>query len=76
MAALNTGSSEKKVMVAIDESETSYYALMWVLQNLQESITKSSYPLILFMAQPPAPNNDIFAASLGSARVFCNVFPS
>ncbi|KAL3501731.1 hypothetical protein ACH5RR_036180 [Cinchona calisaya] len=68
--------SEKKVMVAIDESETSYYALMWVLQNLKESITKSSHPMILFMAQPPAPNCNIFAASLGAARMFCNVSPT
>ncbi|KGN52092.1 uncharacterized protein LOC101218192 [Cucumis sativus] len=44
---------EKRVMVAIDESEYSYYALIWVLENLKESIASS--PLFLFTALPPPP---------------------
>lgn len=30
---------ERKVMVAIDGSEQSHHALMWVLDNLKESIS-------------------------------------
>ncbi|XP_038892856.1 uncharacterized protein LOC120081769 isoform X2 [Benincasa hispida] len=42
---------EKRVMVAIDETDSSYYALIWVLENLKESIADS--PLFLFTALPP-----------------------
>lgn len=63
-------STEKRVMVAIDESECSHYALMWVLDNLKESLTDKS-PLLIFMAQPPPANNITFAAPLGSARMYC-----
>lgn len=68
------GEIERKVMVAIDESEYSHYALIWVLDNLKESITKS--PLVIFMAQPPPHTNYTFPASLGSARMYCPVSPS
>ncbi|OAY31331.1 hypothetical protein MANES_14G103600v8 [Manihot esculenta] len=64
------GEDERKVMVAIDESEYSHYALIWVLDNLKESLPRS--PLFIFMAQPP-PRNYPFAASLGSARMYCSV---
>ncbi|KAA8532698.1 hypothetical protein F0562_032731 [Nyssa sinensis] len=63
----------KKVMVAIDESESSYYALIWVLENLRESITNYGNPLVIFMAQPSPINNVVFAASLGTARMYCPV---
>ncbi|KAG2664133.1 hypothetical protein I3843_16G064200 [Carya illinoinensis] len=63
--------TERKVMVAIDESEYSHYALIWVLDNLKESITKS--PLVIFMAQPPTKSNYTYAAALGSARMYCPV---
>lgn len=73
-------SKEKsRVMVAIDENESSCYALKWALQNLQESLVKSSNPLILFMVLPPATNggggsgsgggSGFFSASLGSPRI-------
>ncbi|XP_021637893.2 uncharacterized protein LOC110633555 isoform X2 [Hevea brasiliensis] len=68
--AMANGEPERKVMLAIDESEYSHYALIWVLDNLKESLTKS--PLFIFMAQPP-PKNYPFAASLGSARMYCSV---
>jgi hypothetical protein len=71
---LSEGGAEKKVMVAIDESEYSYYALNWVLDNLKESIIKS--PLVIFMAQLPPQNAYTFAASLGSARMYCPVSAS
>ncbi|KAI4357802.1 hypothetical protein L6164_001726 [Bauhinia variegata] len=41
---------EKKVMVVIDESEQSYYALIWVLENLKEVVSNSS--LTIFATQP------------------------
>jgi hypothetical protein len=69
---LSEGGAEKKVMVAIDESEYSYYALNWVLDNLKESIIKS--PLVIFMAQLPPQNSYTFAASLGSARDVLSCF--
>ncbi|XVF84775.1 hypothetical protein PTKIN_Ptkin17bG0065700 [Pterospermum kingtungense] len=61
---------EKKVMVAIDESENSHYALMWVLDNLKQSLNS---PLIIFMATSPANNNFSYAAPLASARLYCPV---
>ncbi|XP_022150590.1 uncharacterized protein LOC111018690 isoform X2 [Momordica charantia] len=65
---------EKRVMVAIDESECSYYALIWVLENLQQSLAES--PLFVFTALPP-PTIYTFgagaAASLGLARTYCHV---
>lgn len=43
---------KKKVMVAIDESELSHYALEWTLENLGNTIHNSE--LIVFTAQPTA----------------------
>lgn len=72
MAASVVGENKgSRVMVAIDENESSCYALKWALQNLQESVIKSSNPLILFMVLPPASNgggSNFFSAYLGSAR--------
>ncbi|KAK6921731.1 UspA [Dillenia turbinata] len=65
------GSGEKKVMVAIDESEDSYYALLWVLDNLGDSASKT--PLIIFNAQPPPNYHSVFAAALGAARMYTPV---
>ncbi|XP_059453723.1 uncharacterized protein LOC132184202 [Corylus avellana] len=65
------GGAERKVMVAIDESDYSHYALTWVLANLKESITTS--PLVIFMAQPPPRSSYTFSAPLGSARMYCPV---
>ncbi|CAL5350161.1 uncharacterized protein LOC114305966 isoform X1 [Camellia sinensis] len=70
MAVVESG---KKVMVAIDESGSSYHALMWVLENLRESISRSANPLIIFMAQPSATTANVFAAPLGSARMYCPI---
>lgn len=74
MAEVVGGKAEKKVMVAIDESEGSHFALVWVLENLKETITNSQ--LVIFMAQPPTKSNYTFAASLGSARLYCPVSAS
>uniref|UniRef100_A0A2N9FPF2 UspA domain-containing protein n=1 Tax=Fagus sylvatica TaxID=28930 RepID=A0A2N9FPF2_FAGSY len=59
--------SEKKVMVVMDENENSYHALMWVLDNLKESVTKST--LVIFAAQPLTNYTNVFAAPLGFARM-------
>lgn len=61
---------EKKVMVAIDEGDQSHYALMWVLDNLKNSLKS---PLILFMAQPATADNYSFSASLSNARIYCSL---
>ncbi|KAL5726103.1 hypothetical protein ACHQM5_009173 [Ranunculus cassubicifolius] len=53
----------KKVMVAIDETEWSLYALEWALDNLADSISSSS--LVIFTAQPQADFGYLYAASLG-----------
>lgn len=68
--------AERKVMIAIDESDCSHYALMWVLKNLKESITNSNSPLVIFMARPRPKNYPTFAASLGCARMYCPIAPS
>lgn len=72
-AAAVVSGNGKKVMLAIDESESSYHALMWVLKNLRESITASGSPLHIFMPCPLPVNSNVFAASLGSARLYCPV---
>ncbi|XP_022968136.1 uncharacterized protein LOC111467462 [Cucurbita maxima] len=60
---------EKRVMVAVDESECSYYALIWVLENLKQSIADS--PLFVFTALPPPTSYTSGAgASLGLARSY------
>lgn len=68
------GVGERKVMVAIDESEQSHYALMWVLDNLKESISK--FPLIIFMAQPPTKSKFVFTAPFGYARLYSSALTS
>ncbi|KAL3731461.1 hypothetical protein ACJRO7_028353 [Eucalyptus globulus] len=65
---------DRNVMVAIDESDYSHYALMWVLDNLKESVERST--LLIFMAHPPPRPVSTFQASLSSARVYCSVSPT
>ncbi|GLU04729.1 hypothetical protein SLE2022_218640 [Rubroshorea leprosula] len=60
---------KKKVMVAIDESEESYHALMWVLNNLNESL--KSLQLVIFAAQASPKCNSICGSQLGFARIYC-----
>ncbi|KAK6921730.1 UspA [Dillenia turbinata] len=59
------GEEEKKVMVAIDESECSHYALEWALQNLHDSIAKSK--LYLFTET----QKRVASALLEKARTLC-----
>ncbi|KAK1326733.1 hypothetical protein QJS10_CPA01g01487 [Acorus calamus] len=70
---------KKKVMVAIDESECSHYALEWALDNLRDSIISSpssasaaeeERTLIVYTAQPLTNLSYLTAASYGSARTF------
>lgn len=70
-----SGGDHRRVMVAIDENDSSHYALMWVLDNLKESITTNN-PLVIFMAEPPTKSNYTFAANLSSARLHCPISAS
>ncbi|KAJ8485742.1 hypothetical protein OPV22_018227 [Ensete ventricosum] len=54
----------KRVLVAIDESESSHYALEWVLANLRSSL--SSSPLVVFTVQPYSEISYLNAASFGA----------
>ncbi|KAJ4828887.1 hypothetical protein Tsubulata_039860 [Turnera subulata] len=56
----------KKVMVAIDESEYSYHALIWALDNLKEVIAGSS--LVIFATQPNPDCFHTYGAHFGSSR--------
>lgn len=58
---------KKKVMVAIDESEFSHYALEWTLENLRETIQDSK--LVIFTAQPVTDLGYLFASSFGATRM-------
>ncbi|RWR93873.1 universal stress protein A-like protein isoform X1 [Cinnamomum micranthum f. kanehirae] len=58
------GMNKKKIMVAIDESDCSHYALDWALKNLGDSIASSS-PLMIFTAQPVVNLSHVYASSFG-----------
>lgn len=59
--------NKKKIMVAIDESDCSHYALDWALKNLGVSIA-SSAPLMVFTAQPVVSLSHVYASSFGVTR--------
>ena len=59
---------KKKVMVAIDDSECSHYALLWALENLGDTISASQ--LLIFNAQPFANFAYLSASTYGAARMF------
>ncbi|KAF5207606.1 Universal stress protein a-like protein [Thalictrum thalictroides] len=64
----NINNKEKKLMVAIDESECSHYALEWALDNLPDYISSSpSSSLYIFTVQNLADFSYLQAASLGSS---------
>ncbi|EXB77507.1 Universal stress protein A-like protein [Morus notabilis] len=63
--------SRKKVMVVIDESDCSYKALIWVLENLKESLKQS--PLFIFATQPLINSNFAVSPSLGFIRLTCTL---
>ncbi|XP_058087646.1 universal stress protein A-like protein [Magnolia sinica] len=60
--------NKKKVMVAIDESECSHYALEWALEKLPDCIS-SSAPLVVFTVQPISNTSFISVPSRGSASL-------
>lgn len=60
------GEKKKVVMVAIDSSECSHYALEWALHN---SLLNSDQ-LLIFTVQPISDLNYLVASSMGSARKF------
>lgn len=49
-------------MVFIDERENNHCALIWVLENLKDSI--ATRPIVIFMAHPLTINTHILFASL------------
>lgn len=55
----------QKVMVAVDESECSRYALEWTLRNLAPTMAP---PLLLVHVQPLVPVGYVSAASFGAPR--------
>ncbi|XP_043695332.1 universal stress protein A-like protein isoform X2 [Telopea speciosissima] len=57
---------KRKVMVAIEESEYSYHAFKWALENLHGTLSGSS--LVIFTVQTTANLGHIYAASFGSAH--------
>lgn len=63
---MEEGNAKKKIMVAIDDSECSQYALQWALDNLGHSIAGSE--LIVFSVQPSSNYGSVYAASYGAAR--------
>ncbi|KAA8529148.1 hypothetical protein F0562_034053 [Nyssa sinensis] len=64
MEVQGTIGNKTKVMVAIDESGCSHYALEWALQNLRHSLDNSD--LVIFTAQPVADYSYIYASSFGA----------
>ncbi|XP_076912037.1 universal stress protein A-like protein [Bidens hawaiensis] len=55
---------KKKIMVAIDESEYSRYALEWALQNLHASIANNQ--LLVFTVQPISDYSYLHASAYGA----------
>ncbi|KAJ9140751.1 hypothetical protein P3X46_031359 [Hevea brasiliensis] len=56
---------KKKVMVAVDDSEFSHYALEWALDFLKDDIANSD--LVIFTAQSNSNFGYVYASSFGSA---------
>nr|XP_029119242.1 universal stress protein A-like protein isoform X2 [Elaeis guineensis] len=76
MAAEGEEEKGRRVMVAIDESDCSRYALEWALDHLAEPLA-SSLPLLLFTVQPINTLGYIpAAAGYGSAHAFAAVPPA
>ncbi|XP_030552799.1 universal stress protein A-like protein [Rhodamnia argentea] len=59
------GSTKKKIMIAIDESECSQHALQWALDNLGHTIAASE--LIVFSVQLSSDYGSVYAATFGAA---------
>ncbi|KAK4753817.1 hypothetical protein SAY87_001921 [Trapa incisa] len=62
---------KKKVMVAIDESECSHYALEWALDNLKDMIAGSE--LVVFCVQSLTNMGYVYASSLVHAETLTEV---
>ena len=63
---------KNKVMIAIDGSDSSSYALKWALQNLDDTL--KSHGVILFTAIS-ADYSGVFSGSVGSVRKFSLCVP-
>ena len=61
MEAVNLKKKECKIVVAVDESEESMYALSWCLRNLISQNTTNN--LVLLYVKPPPPVYSSFDAA-------------
>ena len=61
MEAVNQKKKECKIVVAVDESEESMYALSWCLGNLISQNTNNN--LVLLYVKPPPPVYSSFEAA-------------
>lgn len=60
-----SGEGKKVVMVAIDESECSHYALEWALNKLKDSLERSE--LLIYTVMSTLDYSYIYASSMGYA---------
>ncbi|XP_021645838.2 uncharacterized protein LOC110639273 isoform X2 [Hevea brasiliensis] len=64
-AAVETATKERKILVAVDESEESMHALSWCLKNVISHNSKDT--IILLYAKPPRP---VYTALDGTGYLF------
>ncbi|KAK1425669.1 hypothetical protein QVD17_21024 [Tagetes erecta] len=66
-AATMEGNMKNKVMVAIDESEYSQYALKWALETLASTIADCE--VVIYTARAPVDIGYLYASSWGTAEL-------
>lgn len=64
---------KKKMMVAIDESDCSHYALQWALSHLHDTISTSNSPLLIFSAIALPNLSTLYASTYAAACTFFNL---
>ncbi|CAH1416913.1 unnamed protein product [Lactuca virosa] len=67
ISAIDSPMKNYKVMVAIDDSEFSEYALTWVLKNLGSTIRDSQ--LVIYTTRTPVDIGYLYASSWGTAEL-------
>lgn len=72
ISAIDSPMKNYKVMVAIDDSEFSEYALMWVLKNLGSTIRDSQ--LVIYTTRTPVDIGYLYASSWGSMSLFMYLY--
>ncbi|KAD4983054.1 hypothetical protein E3N88_19725 [Mikania micrantha] len=66
-AAMEGSMMKKKMMVAIDDSESSQHALNWALKTLGSTLVDSE--LVIYTAQSPVDIGYLYASSWGTAEL-------